>query len=142
MARNITFHEDPKPVSQLATREMLATEFARRLQHIMVQKGWNQSELARRATEQMTSGEIGRDVISVYIRGKSVPGPERLSALAKALGVERSELMPSVGITAASRVDPPVDVRDIGEGKVWLRINQAVDWPSALKILEILKGND
>lgn len=140
MTRKTTIHTAPSPISEFAPPEAIRLAFASRLQNAMIAKGWNQSELARRATEVSKSGPITRDVVSVYIRAKSLPGPDNLASLAAALGMERSELLPSRGITAAVSAAPPAEVRDLGEGKVWIRINQEADWPTALEILGLLKG--
>jgi transcriptional regulator with XRE-family HTH domain len=106
----------------------------------MVEKGWNQSELARRAEMQCNGKRLGRDNVSVYIRGKVLPGPLHLSALAKALGLKPADLLPTRGTPEAGESSPSMDVRDMGDGRAWLRINQAIDWDVALKILEMLKG--
>lgn len=34
---------------------------------------------------------------------------------------------------------PPLDIRDAGNGKAWLRVNMAVDWPVALDVMKLLK---
>jgi len=36
---------------------------------------------------------------------------------------------------------PPLDVRDLGQGRAWLRVNQAVEWDTAVKVLTLLKGS-
>ncbi|HWL72127.1 MAG TPA: helix-turn-helix transcriptional regulator [Geminicoccus sp.] len=61
-------------------------EFGRRLRGLLAQRGWSQSELARRA-------RIGRDNISGYVRGQNLPGPTILNRIAEALGVDVSELV-------------------------------------------------
>lgn len=61
-------------------------EFGRRLRGLLAQRGWSQSELARRA-------RIGRDNISGYVRGQNLPGPTILNRIAEALGVGVSELV-------------------------------------------------
>jgi hypothetical protein len=33
----------------------------------------------------------------------------------------------------------PLDVRDIGGGRVWLQVNQAVDWDVALDIMRLVR---
>lgn len=140
--RRLTIHSDPQGAPPAtAPKDAITIEFARRLQAEMIRCGFNQSDLARQATLHMPEGKpINRDTISLYINAKNLPGPERLTAIAKALGVEKQDLLPSRGITAKANITPPVDVREIGDGRVWLRVNQAVDWPVALKILEMLKG--
>lgn len=114
-------------------------EFAKRLQHLMTKKGWSQADLSREASKFMPGKkEIGRDSISYYVRGLSFPQAPRINALARSLGVKPEDLVPTRGVKTAG--DPTVEVRDISDGRAWLRVNQAVDWPVAAEILKLLKG--
>jgi transcriptional regulator with XRE-family HTH domain len=114
-------------------------DFAKRLQDALNEKGWTQSELARRMAPMLKESRIGRDNISKYVRGKVLPLPAALEAMAKVLGVEAKDLLPSRGTQTSTEMSP-LDVRDIGAGRVWLQVNQAVDWPVALKIMNLLRG--
>jgi transcriptional regulator with XRE-family HTH domain len=113
-------------------------EFARRLQNAMSDKGWTQSELARRVAPYLPESRLGRDNISKYVRGKVLPLPPALAAMAKVLGVESKDLLPSRATQAVSDQLSPMDVRDIGGGRYWLQINQAVDADIALEIMSLL----
>jgi transcriptional regulator with XRE-family HTH domain len=115
-------------------------DFAKRLQDRLNDKGWTQSELARRMAPLLKESRIGRDNISKYVRGKVLPLPPALEAMAKALGVESKDLLPTRATQAVADELSPLDVRDIGAGRVWLQVNQAVDWPIALKIMNLLRG--
>jgi transcriptional regulator with XRE-family HTH domain len=133
--------------SQVASRD-LNVAFAKRLQKAMDAKGWSQSDLAREATkflDQPADGEkrieITRDNVSKYMNGKTLPRGDRLSALARALGVEMADLVSTEGITSVAERTPPVGASDTGNGNAWLRVNQEVPWTTALKILELLKGD-
>src|SRR3954463_11376728 len=103
----------------------ISVDFARRLQGKMNEKGWNQAELARRVAPLLKESRIGRDNISKYVRGKVLPLPHALEAIAKVLGIEIKDLLPSRGTHATGEEHSPLDVRDIGENRVWLRVNQA-----------------
>ena len=116
-------------------------DFAKRLQDALSDRGWTQSELARRMAPILKESRIGRDNISKYVRGKVLPLPPALEAMAKVLAMESKDLLPSRATQAVSDGLSPLDVRDIGGGRVWLQINQAVDWPKALKIMGLLKGD-
>lgn len=124
-------------------------EFARRLQAAMVRKGWNQSELARRANEhlpkpakgQKRGKSLGRDSISHYMRGRMVPLPAYLEALAKALNVEPDELLPANGF-AVNPVGSPFAVRGLADGRVSLHVNRTVRSETAAKIMAILSEED
>lgn len=121
-----------------APQDAIKIEFANRLQRQMVDRGWNQSEMARQAALHMPNGKFGRDNVSNYVRALSLPGPVHLRALSQALRCKPDELLPDRGIPRADDRAPPFDIRDTGDGRVWLRINQAVDKGVALKIMKIL----
>ncbi len=122
--------------------EAVKIEFAHRLQQAMIKKGWNQSELARQAQLHLPGGRLGRDNVSTYIRGSVLPGPNNLHALATALGVKVDDLLPSRGVPSAADKSPPLDYRDLGDGNVWLKINQAIPRRLALRIMNMLAGDD
>lgn len=122
-----------------APYEAAKAEFARRLQTAMIAKGWHQSELARRASGYMPRGEqITRDMVSKYIRAFTLPSPKALDALARALGKKPDELLPSRGV-ASSLVNPAAEMRTLEDGNAWLRINQAVPFDVAIKIMGLLR---
>lgn len=134
------FHNRP-PVGlpPEAPKDAVLAEFGRRLQAAITKQGWNQSEMARQAANYTADGTFGRDNVSLYVRGKTLPGPPHLHALCKALGMKPEELLPSRGTPSVDNQMPRLDVRDAGEGKAWLRINMAVSWPVALDIMKLLK---
>lgn len=137
MTRKAYVNEAPgNPLPQGAPRETVKVEFAKRLQQAMVRKGWNQSELARRASDHLKEGEIRRDNVSHYIRAVAIPQPAKLAALCKALGVKPDELLPTA--PSASKKAPPFDMRQLDNGNVWLRVNQAVTFDQALRVMGIL----
>jgi transcriptional regulator with XRE-family HTH domain len=123
-----------------APPEAIRRDFAKRLQDALNDRGWTQSELARRMAPLLKESRIGRDNISKYVRGKVLPLPPALEAMAKVLGVESTDLLPSRATRAVSDELSSLDVRDIGGGRAWLQINQAVDWPIAVRIMGLLKG--
>ncbi len=126
-----------------APKDAVKIEFARRLQATLIKKGWRQSDLARETVKYLPKGaKLGRDSISHYIRGKILPRALYLDAISKALGMPKDELVPTKGYSEAGDDNPPLDVRDLNDGNAWLKINQAVSWSTAVKILEILKGRE
>lgn len=140
----LTVKEDPKSLGAAAApRDAVIEEFARNLQAAMNARGWNQSDLARAATLHMGGdGEVQRDNVSKYINGKTLPSPKKLSAIAAALGIPKDELYPTTSVLKPSIHTPPVGVHDVGDGMAWVRVNQAVKWDIALKILDLLKKGD
>lgn len=111
--------------------------FARRLQRTMISKGWTQSELARRAAQHTPDKRMIRDNISKYIRGKVLPGPIHLAALCKALGVDPDTLLPARA-SSAGQEHPAMSIQNLQNGNAWLRVNQAVPMPVALKVATLL----
>lgn len=131
----------PTELPANAPKDAVKIEFARRLQAAMIAKGMLQSDLARAAEIHLPKGKrFGRDSISLYIRAKSLPGPLYLRALCAALGTKPEDLLPTRGIPAAGDSAPTLDARDLGDGNTWLRINQAVPWEAAIKIMQLVKG--
>jgi transcriptional regulator with XRE-family HTH domain len=114
-------------------------DFAKRLQDRLNDKGWTQSELARRMAPLLKESRIGRDNISKYVRGKVLPLPPALEAMAKVLEVESKDLLPTRATQGGADELSPLDVRDIGAGRVWLQVNQAVDWDVALDVMKRLR---
>lgn len=139
--RHRTQHGTPTDLSEQAPADAVALEFASRLQKQLDRKGWTQSDLAREATKFMEKGEVTRDSVSKYINARFLPGNAKMHAIAKAFGVEVEDLRPATGITGTSEKHAAMGVRDLGDGKAWLRINQPVPWLTAIKILELLKGD-
>ena len=122
-------------------QEMLRRQqFAKKLQYALVSRGWTQSELARRMQQQLppdAQGEIRRDLVSRYLKGVHLPGPIYLKAMADALKMDPDNLLPPEDPTA---IDPssPMSMTDVGNGNVFLKINQVLPYPVALKIVGLI----
>jgi transcriptional regulator with XRE-family HTH domain len=122
-------------------RDGVLREVARNLNRLIVEKGWNQSELARQAAMHMRDRKFNRDLVSSYCRGQSLPTPVHLLAMAKALGVEPKDIVSVRNYPDAEDSSPPWDLRNLGDGTAWLAINMAVPLPQALKIIELIEGS-
>jgi transcriptional regulator with XRE-family HTH domain len=137
--RNTTMTED-RFVG--ASPEAIRKEFGRRLQKALNERGWTQSELARRVAPLLPDMRVGRDNISKYVRGLVLPLPPMLEAICKVLGKEPSDLLPSRA-TRGVVAESPLSVRDAGDGRAWVEIkdfSKALPWPIALKLLALLQG--
>lgn len=116
-------------------------EFARRLQNTMISKGLSQTELAALCKQQAPNVRFERDTISTYIRAIAIPVPRRLAVIAKVLDTTPESLLPTGYVPPGFQESPRIPERkldDIGDGMVWLRINQAVPYGLGLKILGLL----
>lgn len=128
----------------------LKNEFARRLEARRIAKGWNQSELARRASDylpkpvkgQRSGGKITRDMVSHWSRGLNLPRPEFLPALAKALDCEQTDLLPPGGVPSTIGEAPAMQMKSQPDGRVWLSINRVVSMELAMKIASMVQAED
>lgn len=137
------YHHNSDPTDiQTTPKDVARVEFARRLNYFMNRKGWNQSELARQTIPHTPAGKapVTRDLVSKYIRAQVLPTPANMQILVETLGVSRDALLPPHIVPDAGDTLPPVEIKEAGEGMVWLRVNQAVTWEKGLRILQILKG--
>lgn len=103
--------------------------FGRNLKAALDTKSWNQSDLAK-------ATGLGRDSISTYIRGLTMPDPKNIKKLADALDVVPQDLTSG---TAPERVSPALEITQSTAGKVFIRINQAVTFDQASRIMAILQ---
>lgn len=138
MPRKIRTHvvEEPSVAAPtLVPRHLTKQDFGRRLYKLMLERGWHQSELSRQ------SG-LPRDSISVYVRGKSLPTPTSLQALAAAFGVPPTELLPNHIDSAIDEDNPTLEMKvsPSAPNVAWLRVNQLVSIKAAVKIVEILEA--
>lgn len=119
------------------TKSAERVAFAERLKKLMLDRGWNQSDVARQAGRYIDGG-MGRDSVSAYVRAISLPNQTQLNGLAKAFGVEPEALVPSAGIAAREPVGM-VEMKNADNGMVWLRIHQQIPFAKALQIMQILQ---
>lgn len=116
----------------------------------MLDKGWTQSDLARHAfgqkVDERTGGKValGRDRISMYINGRSVPDPKNLKKLADAFGMTTEELAPDLASPAIQREAPELAITQSSANPemVVLRVNKIVTPQIANKVFQILCGDD
>lgn len=127
--------------------QSIKNEFASRLEARRIEFGWNQSELARRASGwlskpangQKQGQRVGRDQISNYSRGITLPRPEVLHALCMALKCEPKDLMPVGGTSCAS--PPAFRMTQLDSGRVQLSLNCIVSLETATKIIAVLRAS-
>lgn len=135
----ITSRSAPGPDStvDLSQKVLTKQEFGKRLFALMMEKGMNQSDLARAA-------KLGRDSISTYVRGRSAPSPQNLDKLCAALSVAPDELYPNYAANAAAIEEPVLQLKQVNDGtdKMWLHINMKVDAQKAIEVMQILKSKD
>ena len=116
-------------------RILTRQEFGKRLYNLMMQKKMSQSDLSR------ASG-MGRDSISQYVRGRSVPSPRNLQKLCDALDVDSDVLFPNYDAQANAIEQATLEIKSIEADteNFWLRINMKVPAMKAVEVMRILKG--
>ena len=121
----------------LAPKHLSRQEFAKRLYRLMLKRGWNQSELARRA-------DLPRDSVSTYIRAKVMPTPQSAERLARALGVAPEELLPNHVESAIEEDTPSLEMKVSVNAphKAWLRVNRLVSLSTAAKVIGLIEAED
>jgi len=125
-------------VSSAAPPEAIRMEFARRLQAALNERaGPNPNSHAawRRCSSTAASAET---IFPSTCVARCCLCRQRL----KVLEMKTSELLPARASPSAGAEYPPMSVKDIGEGRVWLQINRSVTWGKGLEILRILQEDD
>lgn len=147
MSRNPRYRLPPteKPVQM----ELRNQEFARRLYKALVEKGWSQSDLARRAFGTKTDERgykvaKGRDRISVYLRGAGYPEPRTLQKIAKVLRMSVEDLAPEIHSATIDRERPEVMIHQAAghSDKVHLVVNKIVPYLVATKVMDLINEAD
>lgn len=128
---------DKPAKSHLIPKHLAKDEFARRLYKLMLDRGWRQAELGRRAG-------LARNAISVYLRGDSLPNPESLAKLAKAFDMKSDDLLPNYVESAIDRDNPELEFRvSPADPKLaWIRINRSMPTSLAIKIMALIEAHD
>ena len=135
MTKSVITRGEPNSEIDFSQRVLTRAEFGKRLQSLMLKKGWNQSELARKC-------DLGRDSISQYVRGRSIPTPGNLNKLAGILGVDATTLFPNYDAQTNAIEAATVEIKSIDSDaeNMWLRVNMKVPAEKALEVLKILKS--
>ncbi len=135
MAKSEITRGVPGSEIDFSQRVLTRAEFGKRLYSLMLKKGWNQSEMARRVG-------IGRDSVSQYVRGRSIPSPANLDKLATILGIEKDVLFPNYDAQTNAIEAATVELKSIDSDAehMWLRVNMKVPAEKALEVLKILKS--
>lgn len=121
----------------LTPKALTKQEFGRRLYALLMARSMSQSDLAR-------ATNMGRDSISTYVNGKTFPTPLAIKKLADALGVEPEELLPNGMMAAMEEEHPAVELRQASghADKAWLRVNRAMSFATAAKIIALIDEED
>lgn len=129
----------PAPHTGADAKDTQVLAFAKNLSRLMLSKGWNQSDLARAAQVHMPPGkDFGRHLVSSYVRGASRPLPTQLDAIAKALGVKTTDLIPEAG--DVEFIGSPVEIKlnVQANNRTRIKLDMEVDTAVALKIADLI----
>lgn len=141
-----------KEIGEVADREEQADAasgvvggFKQRLYQLRRDRGWSQSELARRVWGETTDARgytvaKNRDRVSAYESGKAIPERTNLEALASALGVSMEELAPDLILTRhKAAVQPAAFEMQIVGGEAHLKMDAMVPLSVAVQIVALLE---
>lgn len=118
--------------------ESARAAFGAKLDRILREKGWNQSDLARQASRHLPEGKkFRRDNVSNYVTGRALPSPLSLDAMARALRMRPEDLLPERAATDRAP-DTPIGLSDAGGGQANLRLDVRLPWDVALKVLDLV----
>lgn len=115
-------------------------EFGLRLSGLIRDRGWNQSEAARRA-------DMGRDNISGYVNAKYLPSARHLERLCAAFGVQPEDLIPDRAAldrilsrpAPLGQVNPTLAMEQMEDGRWLLRFQQVLPHETAMQIVDLVK---
>jgi transcriptional regulator with XRE-family HTH domain len=148
MSRNQKRHLPPAAGTttfEKHSRRLREQEFSRRLKELLLERGWKQSDLARRAFGETFDEATGhtivfkRDRISNYINGRQFPDDENLTAIAKAFDMTKEELAPGLTAQAVDRSDPDFCIVGTpGHEYVLVKMEKLVPVPLAYQIFGLL----
>ena len=133
-----------KTVHQLSEKARLQS-FGRKLVRLMQDRGWSGADLAREASKfvppsHQKSGkryEVGRHIISAYVRGENEPTGANLEYIARALKVEPDDLLPPAKNRGPGY--PFVQLVSSLEGKSRLVIDAELDTDLAMKVIALIR---
>lgn len=132
--------EADKPAPAVVKSDLEA--FSSRLYNILLDRQMSQADLARKMWGAVKidgkgyESAAGRDRISSWVNGKSMPGPQNLRRLAEVLEIPETELAPTLAASAIDRQEPEFQVTAIAghSDKVLLRMRKLLPMDLAAKI--------
>ena len=118
-----------KTDTRMRASDALKAEFSRALLSALAKAGMNQSELARKIW-------VTRDAVSTYARQRSLPSPDVLKKIGKALGVDPDDLLPS---RSSYEEEPAFAIEMRPNGTVRLRVDLEVPMALGVEIMAKLQ---
>jgi transcriptional regulator with XRE-family HTH domain len=135
----------PASAGRTQVEKLELERFARKLHEAIVSRNMSPSDLAAEVWGRTTDSRgysvaKGRDRISVYLQGKSVPDPKNLAKIAEVLGMKVEELAPDITASTVEKENPEIAMTAIAghADKVFLRVNKLVSLELAARIISML----
>ena len=137
-AASLEFRSNESPTEAMSdpgVRRLRRQEFVRHLEHLLMEKYWCQVDLAR------ASG-LGRDSISTYLKGKTVPSRLSLQKMAKVFQIEPELLYPNYASADAATEEEmlELEVKSIAgrQSKMWVQVTQVLTTDQAMRNMAII----
>lgn len=119
-------------------KNLTKKQFGNHLYHLILEKGWRQSDLAR------ASG-LPKDSISTYVRGKVFPTHHSLLKIAEALDIEVEELAPGNSPAPANKLEKSgvqLMAHPSKKGMGLIFVDRLVTMKTALRIMDLLESDN
>jgi transcriptional regulator with XRE-family HTH domain len=118
-------------------------DFSRHLHALMAERGWNQSELARRAfgTVVKDGREVPqkRDRVSEWVNAIAFPSEENMKAMAKAFGIEVEQLAPNIGRAPVDRGTARLAIAQREDGRWHVQIDDVFTTEQLEQLQKLLR---
>jgi hypothetical protein len=147
MSKNVTRRlPSTKGVDETPILESRQQTFAKRLYHALLDRGMTQSDLARKVWNETRIDNrgfdtvVGKDRVSSWVRGRSMPEPHNLIKIAKALNMAVEDLAPNLTASAIEQEAPEIQITIIHNhpNKVLVKLNKIVPFDIATKIMNLV----
>lgn len=128
---------DPSLAVSARVRDQAKAHLSRRINIFLMEHRMLPAELARKA-------DLPRDSISRYLLKKSVPSEASLRQLAKAMGCEVNDLVPSRSEVLVDPENANLELVTMPDkpGMAFLRIAQSMPMATAQKIIAMLHNDE
>lgn len=135
MARNRYYVAEGTP----AENDPQAAAFAKILNKLLLERGWRQMDLVRKAQPFVPEGvKFERYLVSAWARGRHLPSPVSLDILCKVFNIPMSELMPKNAAVVVGAKKQDLQMFFTKDGHARVCIDVEVPTETAIKVMSLI----